>query len=165
MFEIGDVVIYSEHGLCKIDDICKKDLFGETRLYYVLHPLGEQTLKISTPVDGKKKRIMRTLNREEALELMDVFGKPGIDWVDDPKHRARAYQALVQSGDRQKIAEVAGALMDKKLNTDQKIYDQDRRILTHVQSILFRELSMALGISIEEVADQVEERILAVTPQ
>ncbi|KZE37086.1 hypothetical protein AV656_10905 [Bhargavaea cecembensis] len=165
MFEIGDVVIYSEHGLCKIDDICKKELFGETRLYYVLHPLGEQTLKISTPVDGKKKRIMRTMNREEAVELMDVFGKPGIDWVDDPKHRARAYQALVQSGDRQKIAEVAGALMDKKLNTDQKIYDQDRKILNHVQSILFRELSMALGISIDEVADQVEERILAATPQ
>ena len=165
MFEIGDVVIYSEHGLCKIDDICKKDLFGETRLYYVLHPIGEQTLKISTPVDGKKKRLMRTMNREEAEELMDVFGRPGIEWVDDPKHRARAYQSLVQSGDRQKIAEVTGALMDKKLNTDQKIYDQDRKILNHVQSILFRELSMALGISIEEVANRVEERILAGTPQ
>ncbi|MCW1927779.1 CarD family transcriptional regulator [Bhargavaea beijingensis] len=165
MFEIGDVVIYSEHGLCKIDDICKKDLFGETRLYYVLHPIGEQTLKISTPVDGKKKRLMRTMNRKEAEELMDVFGSRGIDWVENPKQRARAYQSLVQSGDRQKIAEVTGALMDKKLNTDQKIYDQDRKLLNHVQTILFRELSMALGISVEDVANQVEERILAATPQ
>lgn len=164
MFEIGDVVIYSEHGLCKIDDICKKDLFGETRLYYVLHPIGEQTLKISTPVDGKKKRLMRTMNRKEAEELMDVFGSRGIEWVENPKQRARAYQSLVQSGERQKIAEVTGALMDKKLNTDQKIYDQDRKLLNHVQSILFRELSMALGISVEDVADQVEERILAGTP-
>ena len=117
MFEVGDVVIYSEHGLCKIDDICERDLFGETRLYYVLHPLAETTLKISTPVDGKKKKIQRTMDRKEAEKLLGVFGSPGIEWVDDPKQRARAYQSLVQSGDRKRIAEVANALMDKKLNT------------------------------------------------
>lgn len=165
MFEIGDVVIYAEHGLCRIDDICEKDLFGEKRLYYVIHPLSETSLKISTPVDAKKKKVMRTMDRSEAEELLEVFGRGDIEWIDDAKQRARTYHNLVQTGEREKIAAVAGALMDKKLNTDQKMYDQDRKILNTVQSLLFREMAMSLGTTVDDVAEQVEEQLLVGVPQ
>ncbi|MEC1526197.1 CarD family transcriptional regulator, partial [Neobacillus niacini] len=39
MYHIGDLVIYSAHGICKINDICNKTVSGITRSYYVLHPM------------------------------------------------------------------------------------------------------------------------------
>ena len=70
MFEIGDVIIYSEHGLCQIDEICEKTISGVTRTYYVLHPLGESNLKISTPIDNNKVVMQKTMDGEEAEELL-----------------------------------------------------------------------------------------------
>ena len=39
MFNIGDVVIYSAHGISKIDNICEKPFSNVTKTYYELHPL------------------------------------------------------------------------------------------------------------------------------
>ena len=39
MFNVGDIIIHSAHGLCEIDDICEKTYGDTTRTYYVLHPL------------------------------------------------------------------------------------------------------------------------------
>ncbi|MEH7306801.1 CarD family transcriptional regulator [Neobacillus drentensis] len=51
MFNNGDLVIYSAHGICKIDDICEKTIAGMTKTYYELHPLDHNhQLTISVPV-------------------------------------------------------------------------------------------------------------------
>ena len=39
MFNIGDVVMYSAHGVSKIDNICEKTYSNVTKTYYELHPL------------------------------------------------------------------------------------------------------------------------------
>ena len=39
MFNIGDVVIYSAHGISKIDNICEKTFSNVTKTYYELLPL------------------------------------------------------------------------------------------------------------------------------
>jgi RNA polymerase-interacting CarD/CdnL/TRCF family regulator len=38
MFDIGDVIVYSEHGLCQVDDICEKTIAGVTRscVFFIL---------------------------------------------------------------------------------------------------------------------------------
>ena len=61
MFNIGDVIIYSTHGLSQIDDICEKTISDVTRTYYVLHPLAQANLTISTPVDNEKVVMLKLL--------------------------------------------------------------------------------------------------------
>src|SRR4051794_21089212 len=94
MFNIGDVIVYSEHGLCQIDDICEKTFTGVTRTYYVLHPLAEATLKISTPIDNNKVVMLKTMDREETEELLQSFKQPGIGWIEDAKQRNMKYHGL-----------------------------------------------------------------------
>ncbi|SIT88741.1 CarD family transcriptional regulator [Edaphobacillus lindanitolerans] len=161
MFEIGDVVVYAKHGLCKITDICEKDLFGRTRTYYSLHPLDEPSLKISTPADGKKQKITKVMSRKEAEELLALFGQPGIEWIQDTRVRGRSYDSLVQSGSRKDIAMVANALITRQLTTDQKMYDQDRKTLSTIQNLLFHEIAMALDLTSEEVGNRINDQILA----
>ena len=66
MFEIGDLIIYSAHGICKIDDICERTVSGVTRSYYVLHPMENYTqLTIRTPVNNDKVVMLSLLKKRK----------------------------------------------------------------------------------------------------
>lgn len=162
MFNIGDVIIYSKHGLSQIADICEKTILNETRTYYVLHPLAESNLTISAPVDSDKVVMLRMLTREEGEEILQSFHEPGIYWIDDIRQRSRRYNEIVKTGDRKKIAGVANTLMRKEFEyslKNKKLYDQDRRLLISVQNILFKEIAQCLKTSFEEVMDHVHNII------
>lgn len=162
MFDIGDVIIYSEHGLCQIDDICEKTFAGVTRTYYVLHPLAVTTLEISTPIDNDKVVMLKTMGREEAEELLHSFKQPGISWIEDAKQRNMKYNGLVQTGNRKGIARIANTLMRKSLEfqmNNKRMYDQDRKLLHAIQNILFKELALSLNTSFEVIAEQVNKMI------
>ena len=68
MFNIGDIVIYSAHGVSKIDNICEKTYSNVTKTYYELHPIEQTNLMISTPVDNDKVVMLKMMDREEAEE-------------------------------------------------------------------------------------------------
>ena len=63
MYNIGDVVIYSSHGLCSIEDICEQTFNDITKSYYVLQPLNEPQLIIRTPIDNSKNSLEMLLKR------------------------------------------------------------------------------------------------------
>jgi CarD family transcriptional regulator len=162
MFDIGDVIIYSEHGLCQIDDICEKTIAGVTRTYYILHPLAQENLQISTPIDNKKVVMLKTMERAEAEELLDSFKQPGIVWIEDHKKRYHQYLELIQTGDRKVIADIAITLMQKNLElkeNNKRLYDQDRKLLLTIQDILFNEMAMSLNTNFEAIDEQVNQFI------
>ena len=162
MFKIGDTIIYSDHGLCEIDDICEQTFAGITRNYYILHPLADTNLKISAPVDSDKVLMLRTMNQEEAESVLQTFNQPGIDWIEDSRQRNREYTDHVQSGDRNSIAKIINTLMRKnaelKLN-GKRIYDQDRKLLQLIQSTLFNELALSLDTSYEAIEQRVNRML------
>jgi CarD family transcriptional regulator len=162
MFDIGDVIIYSEHGLCQIDDICEKTIAGVTRTYYILHPLAQENLQISTPIDNKKVVMLKTMERDEAEELLDSFKQPGIVWIEDHKKRYHQYLELIQTGDRKVIADIAITLMQKNLElkeNNKRLYDQDRKLLLTIQDILFNEMAMSLNTNFEAIDERVNQFI------
>jgi len=158
MFNIGDLVIYSAHGICKIDDICEKTVSGMTRTYYELHPMdNNHQLKISVPVNNDKVVILELLHQEEALEILDSFKYPGIEWNDKPKIRYSLYSEIVNTGDRKEIARVINTLMRKTVELalqEKKLYEQDRKLLNTTQNLLFKELALSLNTSIEEINER-----------
>ncbi|WP_306821296.1 CarD family transcriptional regulator [Peribacillus asahii] len=162
MFNIGDMIIYSTHGLSQIDDICEKTFSNVTRTYYVLRPLAESSLTISTPVDNDKVVMLKLLSREEAEELLQSFKLPGTSWIEDVKKRNKNYRSMVNTGNRKEIAQIANTLMRKERELSlkkQKLYDQDRKLLHTIQKLLFKEISACLDTSVEEILEQVNDMI------
>ncbi len=142
----------------------KKRFSNVTRQYYVLHPLKQSNLTISTPIDNDKVVMLKALGREEAEEILESFQLLGIDWIADVKLRSKKYSSMVQTGNRKVIASIANTLMRKNLELKsiaKKMYDQDRRLLITIQNILFTELAMALNTTLEEITDRVNELIQA----
>ncbi|WP_409274537.1 CarD family transcriptional regulator [Neobacillus sp. SCS-31] len=159
MFSIGDFMIYSAHGICKVDDICEKTVSGITKTYYVLHPIDSiGHLTISSPVDNDKVAMLELMSKEEANELLESFQYPGVKWIENPNFRYRQYNDIVNTGNRKEIAKVVKTLMQKKLDAElhgKKLYESDRKLLEHIQHVLFKELAISLETTVEKVHDIV----------
>lgn len=157
LFKAGDLIIYSTHGVCRIDDISDKTVADETKSYYTLHPINNaQKLQISIPVDSDKVMMLTLLEADEAKEILESFRSPGAEWNPHPNNRNREFLNIVHSGNRHDIAQVVNTLTRRQIEatlTNKKLYEQDRKILENAKTILVKELSLALDLT-EEVIDR-----------
>ncbi|SIS46110.1 CarD family transcriptional regulator [Salimicrobium flavidum] len=166
MFSIGDLLIYSTHGICRVDDICEKTFAGETKTYYVLFPLEKtpQNLKISIPTDNEIVVMLKMLNKEQAEDLLQSFEEPGVKWIDHPNQRFRKYSEIVRAGDRKNIVRVLKTFLRKKTEAElvgKKLYEQDKKLLNAAGNILFRELALALDVTMKDVEQKVVRTVTA----
>lgn len=164
MYEIGDVIIYSVHGLCRIVDISEMTVSDKTRMYYIMHPIGDDNLVISCPVDSKDVLMLRTMDRKEAEKILRSFALPGVEWIDDYRQRSVKYKEMVSDGDRGKAAKIANTMLLKntELQTNRKnLYEADRRMLADIQNVLYKELAMTLDTTSEDIENQIDQMIQA----
>lgn len=120
MFNIGQLIIYSGQGICHIDNICEKTYLGVSKSYYVLHPIENCKLTISTPVDNDKVIMLELIDRDEAEKIIESFKLPGMDWVEIVSERAKVYQEIIKRGNRREISKVLNttfeAICEKVIN-------------------------------------------------
>lgn len=157
MFNVGDLIIYSSLGICRIVNICEKTYNGKTRNYYEIQPVEDHNLTIHNPVDNDKVIMLGIINRIEAEEILESFKQPGIHWIDKGHDRTREYTDIVNRGNRKNISKIVNTLMRKKYEADRngkKIGDPDRRLLSSVQNILFKELAISLDTTFEEIFEK-----------
>lgn len=167
MYKIGDMLIYSTYGICRVEDICKMSYHDGVKLCYVLRPIEESNLTINTPVDNKKVVMLDLMDRETADKVMASFKESGVKWISDSRKRAREYNKLTQTGDRLTIAQVLNTYMVKEIELSKqkkKLHIQDRKILESIQTILFKELALIYQTTVEKiinhVTDLLESRIV-----
>lgn len=159
MFHVGELIIYSGHGLCQIDDICDKTFSGATRRYYVMHPLDDPELTINIPTN-ESEAILQLIEKDDAEQIIHSFAQPGIQWIENGNQRALIYHKNTNTGNREKIAKIMNTLMKKKYEAEKngkKFGQADLRILTSVQKILFAELAISLNTTVETIAERVTQ--------
>ena len=147
MFKVGDLIIYSSHGLCRIDEICERLDLQEGKRYYILHPVEDSKLKISIPVDNDKVNMLELLDREEAEEIIGLFEYPGVSWIEINSKRNEIYSEVLKTGNRRDISKIVNTLLRKKYKTEnvgKKFHERDQRLLSCAKNILFAELAIAL---------------------
>ena len=157
MFNIGDLVIYSTHGICHIDDICEKTYSDITKNYYVLHPVEDSKLTISTPVDNDKVIMLELIHKEEAEEILESFKHQGTDWIELSNYRTQIYYETVKSGSRREISKILNTLMREKHKAEikgKKLNEPDNKLLKFIQSILFAELAVSMNTTFEAIYEK-----------
>ncbi len=162
MFNIGDLIIYSTHGVCRIDDICKKSYSNVSREYYILYPVEDPDLKISVPVNSDRVVMLDIMDKEEAEKVLKFFEEPGIEWIEDAKVRNKKYTNIIKGGDRREIIKLASTLMLKQMETEHKkerMYNQDQKMLEDIQGNLFQELAASLETTVEKIIDKINATI------
>ena len=162
MFNKGDLVLYSAHGICKIDDICEKRISNVTKKYYSLHPMEDRKLRISIPVDNDKIVMQELLTREEAENILESFKFEGYEWIQIDNERSNKYSEIIKQGNRKDIAKIVNTLMKKKIEIEsngKKFHEKDKKTLQGIQNILFSELAFILNTTNEEIEDKINSYI------
>ncbi len=164
MHKVGELITYSTHGICQIDNITSKTFNGVTKDYYELHPIDNEKLSISIPVVSNIAKILDIMEEKEARKVLHSFQEAGIEWIDNNRLRQQTYNEITRKGNRLEIAKILQTLMSKKLEAEEnqkKLLDQDLKLLLSIQNIIYRELSYSLKIPTKSIIEMITGNIEA----
>lgn len=159
MFSVGDKIVYGENGVCTVEKIEPlASAASKDKLYYHLSPLiGSGTY--FAPVDsGAFMRLV--ISREEAEALIDAM--PGIEPAICNDNRFNHVDAYYKDLFRLHTNEALVAIVKGlrcRMALRKSRSSRAEATLKRAQDMLHGELSVALGIELEQVEDYISQRI------
>ncbi len=167
MYEIGDYVIKSNNGVCKVENILHLDMPGtdKNKLYYLLIPRECQSARVYVPVDSKSSSLRKVLSKEEAWEIIRKIPETERTWNTNDKLREQEYKEAIQSCNPSALVGIIKNLyLRKKIRNEQgkKSTATDERYFKLAEDNLYSELAFAIGREKNEmrqiIADTIGEK-------
>ena len=156
-FNVGETVVYPNHGAAVIEDIETRTIKGEEKLYLVLRILGQNDLVVRVPASNLDLVGVRDVVDDEGLEnVFEVLRKTNVE---EPSNWSRRYKANLEklhSGNVLKVAEVVRDLWRRE--RDRGLSAGEKRMLSKARQILVSELALAKKVA----DDRAEERLAEV---
>lgn len=157
MFNIGDKVVYPNHGAGTIVGIESKNILGKENKYYIMKlPIGE--MKAMVPVDKVEEIGLRNvISSEEADEVLDLLRDGRIKMSHNWNKRFRTNMEKIKSGD---IFEVAKVVRNLTIRDNEKgLSTGEKKMLNNSRQILVSELVLAKDMEREEVEELIDNLI------
>ena len=150
-FDVGDRVVYPQHGAAVIEKRETKSFFGEEREYLVLKvAFGDLTVMV--PADNTDEVGLReVINDEEVEEVFAVLRKKEARMPTNWSRRYKNHVEKLKSGDIYQVAEVVRNLSIR--DKDKGLSAGEKRLLNRARQILVSELTFALEVD-EETAEK-----------
>ena len=150
-FDVGDRVVYPQHGAAVVEKRELKSFFGEEREYLVLKvAFGDLTVMV--PADNTEEVGLReVINDEEVEEVFAVLRKKEARMPTNWSRRFKNHVEKLKSGDIYQVAEVVRNLSIR--DKDKGLSAGEKRMLNRARQILVSELTFALEVD-EETAEQ-----------
>jgi len=150
-FDVGDRVVYPQHGAAVIEKRESKAFFGEEREYLVLKvAFGDLTVMV--PADNTDEVGLReVINDEEVEEVFAVLRKKEARMPTNWSRRYKNHVEKLKSGDIYQVAEVVRNLSIR--DKDKGLSAGEKRMLNRARQILVSELTFALEVD-EETAEK-----------
>lgn len=148
MFEVGDTVVYPQHGAGRVERKERKLVLGEEREYLTIRIIhSDMTLMV--PSDGAEEAGLRKVMDDEMLErVVQVLEGASSEESETFSRRFRHNREKIKTGDVLELAEVIRNLTwrdrTKTLSTG------ERQMLSQAKRVLVSELAYARGT--DEVA-------------
>lgn len=157
-FTVGETVVYPHHGAALIEEIKKRTIRGEEKLYLKLR-VAQGDLTIEVPAENVDLVGVRDVVGQEGLDkVFEVLRAP---YTEEPTNWSRRYKANLEklaSGDVIKVSEVVRDLWRR--DQDRGLSAGEKRMLAKARQILISEIALALKAD-EEHAGGVLDEVLA----
>lgn len=163
MFAVGDLIVYSETGVCRVEQVGAPPFDPKAKLeYYTLSPLNSRET-IYVPVDTQV--FMRPiLSRAAAEELISRLPEIQRAHVEGRDYRALAqqYREILETHrceDLVQLIKLVYAKNQHKSRSGKKPSKVDQDYQRRSESLLHGELAAALEIPVESVPDYIHQRL------
>jgi CarD family transcriptional regulator len=155
-FEIGDKVIYPNHGLGVIERIETKTIMGTTCGFYQLRMANETTVFVPVDnVDGVGLR--RAITDAEVERLFSLLGDGKIDNHQNWKGRFKDNSDRMRTGSIYDVVEVLKSLTF--LSKSKSLSFREKRMLDRAKFLVVSEITEVLGEKTPEVEIKVESAL------
>lgn len=166
MYGVGDTIVYGTKGVCRIEKTEQRYVRGEYRDYLVLCPVFDRNSTIYVPADNEASRAkMRPLtDADEVRKMIGSVPEAEAIWLSDDNERKQHYLGLIDQCDRMNILRIIITLhvhRTEQAQRGRRLHQADEVILKQAEKLLYDEFAFVLGISPDEAAKQVEEKIIA----
>ena len=162
MYQINDLVLYSTHGICKINNITEKTFTDEPKQYYELVPLRDMRLQIHIPVGSTKIQMIDLMDEKQAHELILKFKNVKAKELDRNYFTSEKYSTIISNSHREEMVELIYTIKTKKLALEaenKRLPIIETKALLHLESVLYNELTYAMNSTYEKIEQMVEEAI------
>jgi len=162
---IGDVIIYGNHGICKVTGLQDMYMDENIRPYYVLKPVYHtaSTVYVSAISNRRKTEIRHILSADEIFSLVKKISDKDYTWIKDNRKRKELYGQILADGNRSELIEMIKSLRCRKqelksTNKDRKLQESDECFLKDAEKTLCEEFAYVLSIKREEVIPFIYEK-------
>jgi CarD family transcriptional regulator len=162
-FQVGDKVIYPNHGLGIVERIEEKTILGTTCGFYYLRIVANDTTVLVpvSNVDGVGLR--RAITDDEVERLFGLLGNGKIDNHQNWKGRFKDNSDKMRSGSIYEVADVLKSLTF--LSKSKSLSFREKRMLDRAKFLIVSEVSEVMretALAIEGRVDSALERCFTV---
>ena len=156
-FEVGDKVIYPNHGLGVIDEIETKTILGTTCGFYSLRMASSDTT-VLVPVDNVEGvGLRRAIGNGEVKRLFTLLGNGKIDSHQNWKGRFKDNSDKMRTGSVYDVVDVLKNL--NFLSKSKNLSFREKRMLDRARFLVVSEISEVTSEASESVEDRVEKAL------
>lgn len=160
MFDIGDKIVYGENGVCTVEKIAPLNMQGASadKLYYYLTPyIGSGMYFV--PVDsGAFMRPVISRDEADSFILTIPSIEPAICNDSRFNHVEAFYKELFKQHTNEALVSLIKGLKER-IGEKKNKSSRAEATMKRARDMLHGELSVALGIELEEVEQYIKEKI------
>jgi len=151
MYNKGDRIVYPLYGAGTIEALEKKDIDGESQLYYALNiPVGNLTIKVSAE-KAKNLSVRPVLCKTKILdELHGIIGVH-VDMPDNWNIRYKENMDRIKTGELSQVAIVFRSLLFRE--RERGLSTAEKKMMTNAKQIILSELILSLDIERPEAEE------------
>ena len=162
MYQVDDLVMYRNIGVCRIEEIAYREQFGVSGQYYILKPIDDERSTIYVNVENKKVMMRYLLPPEEVKALVEHIDDIDAYSCDNDRERDSHCRELINSGDTRNWIQVIKSLYCQKQRKNEKGKDlsqQEQRLFKTAEKLFYSEIAYALNIPFNEVGEYIARSV------
>ena len=164
MFCVGDVVLYTTYGICRITDQIKRFFNGTYSDYYVLVPLTEAKTQLTIPVTNPNttERLHKLLEGDEIRDITNQIPYLEAYWIDNDNERKREFSSIIRSGNRLNTLRMIKSIRFHQLSLkdkNRKLHAADEQQMKEATKLIVDEFSYVLNIDKDFVSNRISDEM------
>ena len=156
-FEIGDKVVYPNHGVGIIEKISNRLVAGKFERFYLLRICSNDILVMVPTANAGDVGLRKIVERRDVDHLLSLLGSNHFLTQKDWKDRFKENSEKMRSGSIFHVAEVFKNLVH--LSRIKPLSFREKRMLDRARFLLVSELSTVMNLGEIEIEDRIEKAV------
>ncbi|MBU9727058.1 CarD family transcriptional regulator [Diplocloster modestus] len=162
MFQINDVIVYENGGVCTIKDIGVPEFLHTDIQYYTMQPVCDMGRTIYVKTKDNKAYMRTIVSRDEAEEyLTELPAMVGV-YNEDDKIRDKEFGSILKSCECSRCFRMYKGIsiaQNRKILNGKKLNMNDDRYLHKVEELLSAEYSVIFHISLDQAKEKISSAL------